>query len=186
MMKKFLIGILILSLLYNGLSTVKLLHKDKPNVIVQTDTIYGDTVYTTNTIYKSIVKSIVEYNTDTIFIPTDTTELINRYKDIYSRLYASKTYLDTLKNDSSATVILSTHISRNSLDSLNMQFKNNRIITINNTTINNIPLISAGLLLGYNNISPIVSYNINSKFNVIGSYNVYQNIPSIGVIYNIK
>jgi hypothetical protein len=183
MVNKILATLVIILGLYSSIITYKLVN-DKPTIV--TTTIPGDTIFTTNTVYKPVPYHVTEYNTDTIEIPSDTTELINRYKKIYSELYASKSYLDTLKNDSSAEVIITTHISRNTLDSLKMAFKNNRITTINTTIINNTSKFGVGLLLGIKQLSPILSYNIKDRFNLIGGYDLYNKTPQVGLIYNIK
>ena len=183
-MKKILLAITILLALYSSIVTYKL--NQSPSIVEVHDTIPGDSVFKETVVYKPKPYVVVEYNTDTILIPSDTTELIKRYRNIYAQLYASKTHLDTLKNDSSATVILTTYLSRNTLDSLKMAFKNNRPISINTTIVDNGFKLSGGVIGGYNNISPTIMYKINKQFNISAGYNVYDKSINAGIFYNIK
>jgi len=178
-MKKLLLSLTILLLLYSSFTTYKLCNSPEP--ISDTIVIPGDSVFTETTISKPTPYVVVEYNTDTIEIPADTAELARRYKDIYSRLYASKTHLDTLKNDSSATVIITTHISQNSLDSLKMQFKNNRTTSIvTNTTVEDTKW-QVGV---YSDLSLISTYKVYKGFSVGGMVNITDKKANIGILYN--
>ena len=183
-MKKILLSLVILLAIYSSITTYKL--NQSPVVLSDTIIVPGDTVFNDTTIYKPIPYKVTEYNVDTIEIPADTTELIKRYKNIYSRLYASKTYLDTLKNDSSATVILTVNLSQNSLDSLNMQFKNNRVTSIIINKIDNGVNFKAGLTGGYKSFSIISTYRLNNTFDVTANYDIYNKSFEAGILYNIK
>ena len=169
--------------MWSSIVTYKLVNQVEPTITH--DTLW-DTVEYTNTVYKPKPYIVHEINTDTIYIPTDSTELVNRYKDIYSRLYASKTYRDTLKNDSIAKVIITTHLSNNSLDSLNMWLKIEEPKIVNTTIINNGAKISVGLQLGYKQFSPIATYTYNKNFKFGLGYDIINKNPNLIVLYKLK
>ena len=183
-MKKLTLILSILLLIYSSLVTYKL-HQQKPQVQILTDTI-RDTINYRDTIYKPKVYTIVNIEKDTIQIPTDTVELINRYRDVYSRLYASKTYIDTLKNDSIAKVVITTHLSNNSLDSLIMALKINEPKVIKTTVIDNGSKWDGGIIVGYKQFSPIVIYRYNTDFRFGIGYDIINNSPNLTILYKIK
>lgn len=182
-MKKILLAIIVLLSIYSSVTTYKL-NNISPDIVHTSDTIPGDSVFREVTVYKPYPVKVVINSIDTFKIPTDTSKLIEDYKKTLLQLYASKTYLDTLKNDSSATVILSTYIKQNALDSLIMRFKNNRSTVINNYTINNEVKLKAGVIAGYRSLTPLVSYKLNNNFNLIGGYDILNKNPQIGILYN--
>lgn len=183
-MKKILLFLIVLLAIYSSITTYKL-NNISPDIVHTTDTIPGDSVFTEVIVYKPKPYAVIVPG-DTFKIPTDTAKLIEEYKNTLIELYTSKTYLDTLKNDSSALVVVNTSISRNSLDSLKMTFKNNRSTVINNYTINNEVKLKAGILAGYGSLTPIVSYKLNKDFNLLGGYDILNKNPLIGMLYNIK
>ena len=170
---------------YSTVLTYKYVSKS-PDYIVIHDTIAGDSVFVSKTIYKPYPYEVLVYDTDTIQIPADTAELVKRYKAIYSRLYTSKTYLDTVKNVSEVDVVSSLTISQNSVDSLKIYVKNNRPTAINTTVITNEVTFKAGVMAGYKSVTPIISYKVNNKFNALGGYDIYNKSFQLGVMYNIK
>lgn len=183
MLKKILLVTTILLLLYSSLTTYKLYNS--PDPILDTIIVPGDTVFKEITITKPISYKVVEVVKDTIKIPTDTAELKKTYKDAIAELYGSKYYLDTLKNDSSATVIVSAYIKRNALDSLKMAFKNNRpTALITNVTYENNLKWRAGLFTDLSSISGIVTYDVYKRLTIGGRINPQIKQIEAGVLYN--
>jgi hypothetical protein len=128
-MKQYLpwiiIGILILLLI--GERSCKKAVTPEPQIITHIDTIRGDSVPYQVCVpkpYPVKVESII-YGT----IPVDTTAILQQF-------FCRKIYLDTLKNDTSALVIVSDTVEMNELKSRMLNFQNRRPISIiTNTTI---------------------------------------------------
>jgi len=184
-MNKFLSILVVILLIYSGITTYKLIN-NKPIVVNHTTIIPGDSIYTYKTIYKSIPYKVIEKDTDYVYI--DSAHCVNDYDSLYRKYATIKYTRDTLQNDSSATIVVGTKISKNNIDSLGLAFKNNRVKVINNTTItynNSTPLLSVGLIGGSQTILPYIQYDINNKIGVTGGYNLYNKSIDIGLKYTL-
>ncbi len=129
-MKYFLIIIIIIASFAGGFFCRSLSDSQGPRVVY--DTIPGDSVFTEvikkefypvkedTTIYDTIIKI------DTFLRDVDTAAILRDY-------YAYRIYKDTLKNDSSATIVVEDSISRNRKLKSKLIFSNNRPIAYNVT-----------------------------------------------------
>jgi hypothetical protein len=180
------LGLIILVLIgYSTFITYKYNHS-KPEIVTNTVVVPGDTIYTYKTIYKSIPYKVIERDTQYRYI--DSTHCVNDYDSLFTKYASIKYSKDTLQNDSSATIIIGTKISRNNIDSLGLAFKNNRVKVINESIVtytNSTPLLSIGLIGGYQTILPYIQYNINSKVGVNGGYNLYNKSINVGINYTL-
>lgn len=186
-MKKILPIITALLLIYSSALTYKILDRSIAQPQIDTITIPGDQIFTEITIMKPVPYKVTVTDTIVEYIPVDSATCIQDYKDLYKALAASKAYSDTLKNDSSATVVINTTISYNNIDSISMSFKNNRnvqVIQPITNTINNKLMI--GMYMGNNIIAPTVIYNTPRKIGVGVGYNLLTNSPTVMLTYNIK
>jgi len=186
---KLLLVSLLALLLYNGIVTYKLYYKVSPEYRSITVTIPGDTMYTHSISYYPKPYKVIKVDTiyDTIenkYNPSTLSQCKEDYKNLYNSYASTKLYKDTLKNDSSATVIIGASISNNKLDSLALDFKNNRKSQIV-TNIYNVPKLSIGITGGYNDLTPYLEYNVNDKLGVLGGYNLTNKSLRIGVRYTI-
>lgn len=152
------------------------------------DTIPGDSVFVETvkkefypivedtTIYETI------YKTDTFYKDVDTAKILRDY-------YTYRIYKDTLKNDSSATVVIRDSISRNRKLKSSLFFKNNRPIAYETTIINR------GLFLG-GSVSPIYigidagyisgSSSFGAGINFVNINNNLKLVPEISYKHQIK
>lgn len=186
-MKKFLLISTILLLLYSIGSTYKIINS-KPQIVSHTDTIPGDTMFTVNTVYQPKPYKVIVPIHDTIYIPTSLDQCIDDYKKLYKEYTTARFYRDTVQNDSSMTISVYTVTNRNEVSSLQVSAKNNRPTIINNTIVtysNKLPILSAGLIGGYQLINPYIEYTINNKLSILGGYNTYNNSPTGGLKYTI-
>ena len=87
------------------------------------DTIYGDSI--PYVVYQGIPKpyAVHHWHTDS-FTRIDTLEVIREH-------FASNRYIDTLKNDTSALIVLNELVERNKIASRELIFQNRRPIAIN-------------------------------------------------------
>lgn len=101
----------------------------KSDTIFTSDTIWGDSI--PYQVYVPVPKPYKVVVTDTLFKDVDTTAIL---RDYFAIVY----YTDTLKNDTSALVVIVDTVSNNRLKGRSMWFQNRRPTTINNTTITNV------------------------------------------------
>src|SRR6056297_2871850 len=77
--------------------------KVETEIIYETDTIWDDSL-----IVKKVPNPYPVYidtsRIDTVYIPADTTELINKYLNLHQKFYSIYDYIDILKNDSIAFI----------------------------------------------------------------------------------
>lgn len=181
----WLILIIFLLLTYSVITTSKLINS-KPEIITHSDTIPGDTMYKDIVLYKPKPYKIIIHDTE--YIPKDSVQCIEDYKKLYRQYSSIKYTRDTLQNDSSATIVIGTKISKDNLDSLGLSFKNNRVKVINTTIVtypNKRDIISIGIQGGYQLINPFIQYNINSKVGILAGYNLSTKSINIGLKYTI-
>lgn len=129
-----------------------------------------------------VPKKVIVYNTDTIKI--DTTKLVNKYKKLLSEYKSKKIYNDTVVNDTSLFLSYNLSISDNKLDSISHIYQNKRgtiVRTITNTIYNKQPKLSLGISIGYQELSPQLTYSITNKLSVYGGYNISQKQPEVGL-----
>lgn len=191
-MKKLKELLLILTILYSViLSSVHFTESN--SIVIQHDTTPGDSIFTEIKVKEFVPKVVNIPDVDTVYIPENCDSLRNYYIDLLHDHYSAKYYKDTLKNDSSATIVLESYVSQNNLDSIEMSFKNNRPISINTIIEQPYTKLLVGVYAGYKQLSPFVQYNFNNKYGLGLSYNAYEvisgntNLPiSISLSYNIK
>lgn len=166
--------------------------ESKQNTIVY-DTIPGDTVFAEIKVKEFVPKIVKVPDVDTMYIPENCDSLRDYYLDLLHKHYSAKYYKDTLKNDSSATIVLESYISQNNLDSIDMSFKNNRPTAINTIIEQPYTKLLVGVSAGYKQLSPFVQYNFNNKYGLGLSYNAYEVICgntilpiSLSLSYSIK
>lgn len=111
--------------------------KDKyfPKVITTTitDTIWKDSI-TIQYIPKGYPIYIDTSRIDTVYIPTDTAELVARYLKLHQNFYSSYLYKDTLLNDTSAFIEVETKISQNKPLNYRLTYFDKTPTVINNIT----------------------------------------------------
>lgn len=188
MINRILLISIVILLVYSGILTYKLIHF-KPVITNTVTTIKGDTVFSTKVIIKPIPYKIDSLIHDTAYIFKDSVQCVADFKKLYKDYSIIKFYRDTLQNDSSATIVINSKVSKNNLDSLNLSFKNNRIKVINTTIVtykNKVPLLSIGILNEYNNknLTPFVEYAFK-KIDVLGGYNLNTKSLVLGVKFTI-
>jgi len=101
----------------------------QPLVITHTDTIPGDSIP-----YKVTIRKTIPVFIDTgilwRYLPVDTFAILADY-------YSRKVYIDTLKNDTSALVVVIDTVTENQLQCRSLVFQNRRPVAINTTIISN-------------------------------------------------
>jgi len=135
----------------------------KPYSNTNNNSYYNDSTYVSydTTLYNThynIVKPNIIIQTDTSIIDTSLIkELINDY-------FATIYYLDTLKNDTSATIVLQERVTKNRVLNRDLIFKNNRPTHITNIDVTN----------DYGNniflLGSLQSFNTGLRYGVGGGY----------------
>lgn len=171
-----------LLLTYSSIITYKLVN-NKPNIV--TTIIPGDTVFTTVSIptTKLVPYKVEVPKHDTLYITNNIDSLKKEYTDLYDAYYTSNSYRDTAKIDSSAEVIVSIKVKENTVESLEIGLKNDRVTVINTTVVNNEKKYGIGAMVGLKSIVPMMTYTLSNKYNIVGGYEVYSKSPQVGIIY---
>jgi len=111
--------------------------KVETEIIYETDTIWDDSL-----IVKKVPNPYPVYidtsRIDTVYIPADTTELINKYLNLHQKFYSIYDYIDTLKNDSIAFISINSKITQNKPNNYTLTYFDRTPSIINKkTTIKN-------------------------------------------------
>lgn len=115
-----------------GMGLILILQPDRlpqpPQIIVEIDTIQGDSIpYEVEVPVPVPVASVQD--TEWMFHPVDTAAILADYN-------TRKVYQDTLKNDTSALIVLGEAIFQNQIVDRSLVFQNRRPIAINTTILN--------------------------------------------------
>ena len=144
------------------------------NNYINTDT---DTTYNYDTtIYHNSYVNVKPQNVTYVDTVVVDEEQIKKFLNDYFSVYF---YKDTLKNDSSATIILEESISKNTILKRDLFFTNNKpIVTINNTIEKKYSFYTGGLLnIGKDNINFGLGGGLKYKKHSLGIYlNTDKNI----------
>jgi len=159
-----------------------------PNEVIveRVDTVYSYTTIT-NTVYRDSIKPVYVYlPQDTIYIPTDTTELIARYKNLWREYYSRKGYKQEFALDTFGTATITSKITQNRLDSTIFEFN----LKIPEKTITKVVVpknsLYIGGLIGSRNVSPIIMCSYKNKYNGFVGYNLIEGGVQAGVLININ
>ena len=143
--------------------------------------------YATNTVYidAPTIRSFV-LPEDTLYIPTDTAELIARYRKLWASYNTRNYYQDTLKFDTLGYAVVNQQVIKNTIDNIIYTYN----LTIPEKTITKFVYpknsLYIGGLVGVGNISPMVMYTNKGKYNYLVSYNLVRSEVSAGVIIKIR
>lgn len=157
-----------------------------PNTIIEEKVEYRYK-YATKIVYldKPIIRNFI-LPEDTLYIPTDTAELIARYREIWLSHNTRNLYRDTLTFDTLGYAIIDQQVFRNTLDSVKYEYS----LKIPEKTITRIVYpknsLYIGGLIGKENISPMIVYTNKGKYNYLVSYNLVRSEISAGVIIKIR
>jgi len=107
---------------------------------VETETIYKtDTLWKDSLVVEKIPNPYPVYidtsRIDTVYIPTDTTELINRYLSLHQKFNSVYGYVDTLKNDSIAFIEVTSKITQNKPIKYDLTYYDKTPSVINNKKV---------------------------------------------------
>jgi hypothetical protein len=180
------IVIAILSL-YSIFTTYKII-SDKPKVITNTVTIPGDIIYKDTIVYQPKPYKVEIPIHDTTYIPTDSAQCVADYKKLYKRFSSTNYYKDTLRNDTSMTVVVNSSISNNILQDIQLRSKNNRPISISNTIVtykNKLPMLSVGGLYDMKSLTIYGELRVNPNLYLNAGYNLSIKSPVVGIKYTI-
>lgn len=149
----FAIGLVIGFLLLRSCGPVK------EKLISFTDTIYGDSVPYVVIHEKPVPVRIVKRDTiwlhDTI-LKIDTIEVLNDYFSAYF-------YSDTLKDDTSALIVLNEQITENKIEYRELIFQNRKVTTINHHYPANKNRLHLGVLGTFTGISAEIGYSYKAN-----------------------
>lgn len=149
------------------------------------DTIKGDSIP-----YKIYITKYLPKN---IILPKDTVyEILNidsckEYSEsLFKELYSEVQYEDTLKNDTSALIVLKQSLFKNRIDSTELIFQNRRNTSISTTIMQQKQYTwGAGSIIGHNEISVYGEYS-KDRISCILGYNLTTKTPIMGFTYKIK
>ena len=157
-----------------------------PNVVIDEKVEYRYK-YATKTVYidAPTIRSFV-LPEDTLYIPTDTAELIARYRKLWTSYNTRNFYQDTLKFDTLGYAVVNQQVIKNTID--NIIYTYNLTIPEKTTTKFVYPKNSLyiGGLVGQSNISPMVMYTNKGKYNYLVSYNLVRSEVNAGVLIKFK
>ena len=157
-----------------------------PNTIIEEKVEYRYK-YATKTVYidAPTIRSFV-LPEDTLYIPTDTAELIARYRKLWASYNTRNYYQDTLKFDTLGYAVVNQQVIKNTIDNIIYTYN----LTIPEKTITKFVYpknsLYIGGLVGQGNISPMVMYTNKGKYNYLVSYNLVRSEVSAGVIIKIR
>ena len=177
--------IMVILSLYSIFTTYKIV-SDKPQIVTNTVTIPGDVVYKDTIVYKPKPYKIEVH--DTTYIPRDSAQCVADYRELYKKYSSTSIYKDTLRNDTSMTVVVNSTISNNILQNIQLHSKNNRPISITNTVItykNKLPMISIGGVYDMKSLMIYGELRVNPNLYLDGGYNLTIKSPIIGLKYTI-
>ena len=122
----------------------------KEREAIKTDTIYGDSI--PYMVYQGIPQpyAVHHWHTDS-FIQIDTQKVIIEH-------FASNEYSDTLKNDTSALIVLNEVIERNKIASRELIFQNRRVTAINHIYPEKVNRLHLGGHVGLNVVGVELGY----------------------------
>jgi hypothetical protein len=184
-MKYLIIGIIV------GVLGLSLFNKyfDKPSII-ESDTVL---VYDTTTIIKwkehPVPYLVTSYDTltktDSVFLfANDSVECTKKLIALFKDYHAKNFYRDTLMNDSLATIIVNSLITTNKIDSIGVEYRNNRPEKVITNLIGENRLY-LGLIFGKQLVSPMVSYSYK-KYTFGVGYDFYAGTVNGYVGYRLK
>jgi hypothetical protein len=171
--------------LYSIFTTYKII-SDKPQIVTHTVTIPGDIIYKDTIVYKPKPYKVEVH--DTTYIPKDSAQCVADYRKLYNNYSSTNYHRDTLRNDTSMTVVVNSIISNNVLQNLQLHSKNNRPISITNTIVtykNKLPMLSLGAMYDTKSFMGYGELRVNPNLYIIGGYNINMKIPIIGLKYTI-
>jgi hypothetical protein len=157
-----------------------------PNTIIE-EKVEIKYKYVEKTVYldKPIIRNFI-LPEDTLYIPTDTAELVARYREIWTKHNTRNFYQDTFKLDTFGYFVSNIQVIRNQVDSLSGKYE----LKIPEKTITKFVYpknsLYIGGLMGQGNISPMVMYTNKGKYNYLVSYNLVRSEISAGVIIKIR
>ena len=122
---------------------------------------------------------------DTMYLPTDTAELIARYKKLWMNFYSKNKYKDTLQFDTLGYAVLNEQIFMNKRDSLNYTYKINTYEKMATTVVHLKNQLFVGGMVGRDNISPMIMLNRNDKYAFFVNYNLQRGSVSCGAMVRI-
>ena len=157
-----------------------------PNTIIEEKVEYRYK-YATKTVYldKPKIRNFI-LPEDTLYIPADTSELIARYKEIWTKHNTRNFYQDTFKLDTFGYFVANLQVIRNEVDSLSGKYELKIPEKITTKFVYPKNSLYIGGLMGQGNISPMVMYTNKGKYNYLVSYNLVRSEISAGVIIKIK
>ena len=122
---------------------------------------------------------------DTIRIPADSAEIVNKYLTLHREFYTKNYYKDTTHVDSTGNIYVSFLVHKNQADSLSVRYDlvQKKITTQTIANVKN--SLYLGGFIGSKSISPTVMYSRNNKYNYFVSYNLLHKEVSGGILINI-
>ena len=181
------VGIMLLLLLVTVVATriffPRIVTEDRSTVMVkiQRDTI-RDTLWRKVEVPKIVISPI-----DTIYIPADTAELIERYKTLWHNYYSKLYYSETFSLDTLGEVTVNAKVTQNKLDSLGIEYNLVRpTIHITEKVLYTPSTLYIGGRVGKETLSPMLMYNRKNKYSYLLEYNINRNEVSAGMLINIK
>lgn len=151
----------------------------EPGTNIKVVEVPGDSVFTEILIDNPIPYDTIIYDTDTLWLAADTvkiTDTVFVYND-YFKMYS---YNDTIKDDSSMTIVRDLKITQNKLYQEKYYTKNNRKTELIMTKDNSLGI---GMLIGANLTAPMASYEFGNH-QIGAGYNF--NNPGAVVMYQYK
>ena len=125
-------------------------HTPEQTIITHTDTLPGDPYPVVTYIDRPVPYEVLVPG-DSFWKDVDTSVILQKCKEMYQDYYSKNIYLDTLKDDTSALIVLLDTVYQNKLQKRSMAFQNRRstLITTTTTIIGEIPVnkfyIGAGI-----------------------------------------
>ena len=188
-MKKILIITSIILLLYSLITTVAVVNLSNKHVISDTVYIGADTVHKNITINKPVPYKVIVPSVDTVTIAVNDTSCISEYTKLYLQHYTKKTYIDTVMNDTSMTIIVTNYILGNNIDSTKVSAKNNRPTTIINNHVDENMFYKSdytfgvGIYCGFKTFTPYISYKPKDNIEIYAGYDILGCRPQVGLNY---
>jgi len=123
---------------------------------------------------------------DTFFIPSDTSDIINRYKSLLFKFYTQNQFVDTLKLDTIGKVYIKNFVYRNNLDSTTYSYCVNSYQKETKIFVKDKNSLYIGGLVGMSNLGPSATYLRNQKYGYTAGYDILSKSVYVGFSAKIK
>jgi hypothetical protein len=158
---------------------------------VKWDTLYRDT----GSVKWRTPKPEIAYrdtgSTDTVTIPPDSLQIVQKYLKLHKKFYAKNIYNDTVKNDTNALIVIQDTVHMNQLQQRNLEYRDRSPRIIKRVETRQCLVSKTKLFIGAhagnNTFTPALMLQTKNDINITAGYDLIGNDagPRFGLYYSI-